>query len=216
MQPAQSLGVHSDERQVAAIGSQHGGAGKVSRELKMHAIGRCDDGANKTKRLGFPGSKSRGDVRERCQRHGERSDWHSPTTQSIARTGRHRLALSRVTFLLEPGQLHFDVMGCLPALVRILGEARLHDAVERRWRKRLNIYHRRRMIFEDGADDGRGARPAERLVTRRHLIQQRTECENVGPRIGRLSFELLGRHVLQRAENRTLASQGAVFGDGRV
>ena len=40
-----------------------------------------------------------------------------------------------------------------------------------------------------------------------HLVDDRAECEDVGPRVGVTSFELLGRHVVQRPDDR------ALFGD---
>ena len=47
----------------------------------------------------------------------------------------------------------------------------------------------------------------ERLPAREHLVEHRAEREDVRPRIGFLPFELLGRHVLERAEDGALRGE---------
>ena len=46
--------------------------------------------------------------------------------------------------------------------------------------------------------------PANAFLSGHHLVEDRAEREDVGPRVGLLSFELLGRHVLQGSEDRAL------------
>ena len=47
----------------------------------------------------------------------------------------------------------------------------------------------------------------ERPLSRRHLVEQGAECEDVGARVRLPAFELLGGHVLQRPEDGALPRQ---------
>ena len=109
----------------------------------------------------------------------------------------------------------------LPAVVGVLLEALAHDVVERRRRQRLHGRDRRRLASETIAAIRLVFDLAlERAPARRHLVEQRAEREDVGPRVGLLPLELLGRHVLERAEDRPFAASAAwpasaVVGRGR-
>ena len=96
----------------------------------------------------------------------------------------------------------------LPALLRVLREAGLDDAVERRRRHRLrpsrSAAARRCMIAE--ISDAWLA-PANAFLPGRHLVEHGAEREDVGARVGLLALELLGRHVLERPEDRALLRQ---------
>ncbi len=84
----------------------------------------------------------------------------------------------------------------------ILLQALLHDVVERRRRHRLDRRDRRRLGREDRRDQARLRLAVEGAPPRRHLVEERPEREDVGPRVGLRALELLGRHVLERAEDR--------------
>ena len=65
--------------------------------------------------------------------------------------------------------------------------------------------------------DERGlVRAREGLLAGRHLVQHGAEGEDVRARVGFLAFELLGRHVLERAEDRALLRQVGLGRQGRL
>ncbi len=115
------------------------------------------------------------------------------------------------TLLRRSSELAPDVVRGLPALVGILGEARPDDPVERGRRHRLGGGDRRRLARHDRRDERRSARAGERLLPGRHLVEHVSEREDVGPRVGGLSLELLGRHVLEGAEDRAPLRERAIF-----
>ena len=64
--------------------------------------------------------------------------------------------------------------------------------------------HRWRVGFQNLGDQTRVALSLERLLSRQHLVENRTESEDVGARVRVLALELFGGHVLERAQNRAL------------
>jgi hypothetical protein len=101
-----------------------------------------------------------------------------------------------------------EVSRRLPAALRALRQARLDQLIERVRRRRLERGHGRRLAFENRANQARLASAVERFVAGQHLVQHRTEREDVGADIGFLPFQLLGRHVLEGANDRAGACQG--------
>src|SRR5207249_2632052 len=63
--------------------------------------------------------------------------------------------------LQNPAKLHTDVVRRLPALLRVLGQAGLHEAVERGRRHRLDRRDRFRLALEDRGDERRLALAGE-------------------------------------------------------
>ena len=78
----------------------------------------------------------------------------------------------------------------------------------RRRRQRLQRRQRGRLRVHDVADQARGAVPRERPLARQHLVEDRAQRPEVGPRVGRLPLDLLRRHVLQRADDGPFAREG--------
>ena len=113
----------------------------------------------------------------------------------------------------DPPELEPDVGRALPAELRILGETGLHHPIERRRRRRLDRRNGSGFRRHDRGDQARLTFSPERFSPRCHLVERRAEGEDVRPRIGLLRFELLGRHVRERAENRSFA--GYFSGRGR-
>ena len=72
----------------------------------------------------------------------------------------------------------------------------------------------RRVRVHDRARSGSPGSCPRTPASGQHLVEHRAEREDVGARIGLLALELLGRHVLQRAEDRALRGQigGVVVG----
>ena len=79
--------------------------------------------------------------------------------------------------------------------------------------ERLDRRDRRRFGVHDRADQARLALALERLLPGHHLVDDGAEREDVRARVSVFPFELLGCHVLQRAENRALRGEaGGVVG----
>ena len=66
---------------------------------------------------------------------------------------------------------------------------------------------RRRLARHDRRDQRRLVGARERLLPGRHLVEHGAEREDVGAPVGFLALELLGRHVLERPENRAFLRQ---------
>src|SRR5262249_31635486 len=96
---------------------------------------------------------------------------------------------SRFRAFRDSLELFSDITRGLPAVLRIFGETAFNDAVERRRRHELNLRDRQRLIPQDRRDQTRLARPRERLLSRRHLVENRAEGEDVRSRIGFLSSQ---------------------------
>jgi hypothetical protein len=66
------------------------------------------------------------------------------------------------------------------------------------------------IFFEDGGSDAELALAPESPLASEHFVKDRAERKDVAAAVEFLAFDLLGRHVLERADD------GAVFGDGRT
>ena len=95
-----------------------------------------------------------------------------------------------------------QIVRALPPVVGVLGKADVDGELEIRRRLRLPIGHRHRILGEDRRNHGRIAVMRERALARGHLVKDHAEREDVGAGIGVAAFELLRRHVAQRAQNR--------------
>jgi hypothetical protein len=133
---------------------------------------------------------------------------------SAARTAAADHAIrSRVRFrtlrsrLGDPSQLFRDVVRALPPIVRILRETFRDHVLERGRRERLQLSERLRILRHDRRDERSPGAAVERAFAGRHLIEQRAECEKVAAGVGLDPFELLRRHVLERAENRAFLGE---------
>ena len=101
----------------------------------------------------------------------------------------------------DPFQLVGKVSRRLPAVVRVFGQALSHHA-PKRWAESLNVIERGRLRVEHGGHHGSGAAAVERSFADQHFVEDRAKCKDIGSRVNLLAFELLRRHVVQRAENR--------------
>ena len=91
-------------------------------------------------------------------------------------------------------------MGGLPPRIRVLGQAGANEPVESGRGRRLQRGHRLRLARQDGRGE-RGLRALrEGLLANRHLVEHRSQGEDVGAGVGRPALDLLRRHVRQRAE----------------
>jgi hypothetical protein len=66
---------------------------------------------------------------------------------------------------------------------------------------------RRRRGADDGRDDRRLTLPIERASAGEHLVQQHAEGVNIRTCVHLAALELLGRHVMERAEDRALTRE---------
>ena len=101
----------------------------------------------------------------------------------------------------DPFEVEQDIVGGLKARVRILCQAHADQKVEGRWRERLELADRRRIVFQDGAEQARLAPAVKGFATGDDFVEQRPEGKDICSRVGVAAFELLGGHVLERAEN---------------
>ena len=92
-------------------------------------------------------------------------------------------------------------MGGLKTCVRVLCQAHADQKVEGRGGERLELADRRRIVFQDSAKQARLAPAVKGFATRDDFVDQRPEGKDICSRVGLAAFELLGSHVLERAEN---------------
>ncbi len=97
--------------------------------------------------------------------------------------------------------MQLDVAPGLPAVVGVLGQARLDQAVEGGRAHRLNGGDNRGLARQDRRHDRDWACPFERLPGRRHLVEHRAQRKDVAPRVALSALQLLGRHVRHRPQD---------------
>ena len=109
--------------------------------------------------------------------------------------------------LLYPPQLAGQVVRTVPAIVWIFLQTGADDGIEGRGHERLKFRDRSRCVAEDGGNDADRCAAREGALTGDHFVEHRAESKDVGPRVCRPAFELFGRHVVQRANDRALARE---------
>ena len=116
--------------------------------------------------------------------HGRRQRrGRNPRSLSAPRTlGRRRRRAG--TAPADPFELASDVARALPAVLGILREALSDDPVERRRRHRLELRDRLRLVAQDRRNEGGARAPLEGARTRRHLVEDCAQREDVRPRVG--------------------------------
>src|SRR5438132_4019247 len=87
-----------------------------------------------------------------------------------------------------------EIGGRSVALLTIFLQTTLHDPTE--W-----LSERWRLIVEDRGKGIHRRGAAERILSRRHLVENQAEGKLIGVEINIVSARLLGRHVTRRAEN---------------
>src|SRR5579872_1857786 len=118
------------------------------------------------------------------------------------RRGLVRCGFFRARFFgRDPLQLEFDVMSRKVAVARILLEAGGDDVLERRWSKRLKRADGVGIAFENCRRQRDLTFPLKRSLTGSHLVKHSAEGEDVGAGVGFFAFDLLGRHVLDSADD---------------
>ena len=95
----------------------------------------------------------------------------------------------------------------LIAVLRLLGERPVHDAVERRHGGPSG--QDRRLLVDDRVKELHRRRPGERRTAGQHLVQHRAGGEDVGPHVHLAALELFGRRVLRRAHHRARLREAA-------
>ncbi len=81
------------------------------------------------------------------------------------------------------------------------------DAIECRRRERLDGGHRLWFVLENGGNQTCLALPVKGLFPGEHLVEHGAKREDIGTSVSLLAFQLLGRHVLERAQDRALHGQ---------
>src|SRR5215831_17188073 len=113
-------------------------------------------------------------------------------------------------FRSNPLQVAYEVRRVLPAIGRILRQTGRNDAAQRRRYVRSEARHVWWVCIEDSCNRS-GVRVSGKCAPAgQHLVEHRTEREQVGARIGIASLELFGRHVLRRAEQLTVEGYRAL------
>ena len=99
-------------------------------------------------------------------------------------------------------QFRQDLDGGLDAVARVLLETTVDQTRHVARDVRTSIQDRPGAILQDRRHE-RGRRiAAKRPCAGRHLVQHDAQREDVGPRIERFGFDLFGRHVRHRAQDR--------------
>ena len=75
----------------------------------------------------------------------------------------------------------------------------------------LDCHRRWGFVLQNRPDEARLAAAFERPPSRRHLVNEGAEREDVGAGIDLFAFELLWRHVLKGPENGVVCRQGALL-----
>src|SRR6266550_3775071 len=131
----------------------------------------------------------------------------SDRAQSEIQPARPWSARSRCSALCDPTQL-LSYIGCaLPARFGIFLEALPDDVLERRRREWEKLADRLRISTNNGCDETGPGFPFECAFSSRHFIEDRTEREDIGARVGIVPFELFGSHVLKCADDGSLFSE---------
>ena len=160
------------------------------------------------------------------QGHNAKRGPRDPLAITAMRDDRRGHASRRSAFR-DPAELEQKIVGGVESVVGIFGQTRADDAVERRWRERPHLAHRRRRVLQDRAEQARLVLAGERLAARQHLEQHGAKREDVGARVRFLALDLLRRHVLKRPQDGALRRKrrssggdrrccGAGKGSGRV
>ena len=196
--------VHDAEHDRPAVGRERGRCGQLV-DVELRRAGYGNHQAHRRRRPGRGRDPADGEERreqQRNARHGPRDPrcaLHGPNAPLV----RDRL----VARLGNPLQLERQVARRLPALGRLLGHAASHEPVEGARGHRRQAGNRSRIFLEDRGDQAGLAFALEGPLCGQHLVQQGAEGEDVAARVGLLPLELLGRHVLKRADDHPLRGQ---------
>src|SRR3954467_10176632 len=98
-------------------------------------------------------------------------------------------------------QLNADVVRGLPALVRIFRQTCPDQLCESGWRERLDRGNRWWIGGQYSRDDRSLCFAGEGATSARHLVEHRAEREDIAALVGFFALKLLGRHVLERADD---------------
>ena len=107
----------------------------------------------------------------------------------------------------DPAQLQQHIVHRRPALRRVLGDSPRNHVVDERRHAGNRRGDRRRVARQDGRNQAGLAGAAERRLAGEHLVEHGAERKDVGPGIHLTSLELFRRHVLEGAENGSLAGE---------
>ena len=118
----------------------------------------------------------------------------------------------------NPSQLSGDISNAVPSQLGIFLEASHNHVLELLRDERLLFPNRRRLALENRRGQARRALAVERLRAGEHFIEDGAKRENVGPGVRLEPFDLLGRHVLQRAQHHAgvARARGEGGGDGQI
>jgi hypothetical protein len=92
-------------------------------------------------------------------------------------------------------------------ILRVLLEAGPHHFRETARRSRLRLEQRSRLFLEDRRREAGARLAGERSGAGDQLVEHDAEGEDVAARVGVMAFDLLGRHVRQRAQHRAFRRQ---------
>ena len=168
-------------------------------------------------------------ISKRTARGGFGARWTKPTAQGRGRDERRGEPPGELLAVLaprddgrrqpglraalgDPLQLQHHVVRRLPAVARDPWRGSLDDPVERRRDHRLDRRDRRRVRVQDRADQAApGSSPWNAFFPVSHLVEHAAEREDVAARVGLVALELLGRHVLERPEDRAARRSAAAL-----
>ncbi len=108
----------------------------------------------------------------------------------------------RLAVLVEPVQRRLQLHRRLKSLVRVRLETAADDGVDRLRNFGVDAARCRRRLLHPRVQLGdRALRPGRAAAANQHVVKDQTEGVDVSPLIDRQSLRLLGRHVLDRADD---------------
>ena len=196
----EALPVGRDDGPVGPVEPEPLGQRDVEARPRLGTFGRCGHSTH-----GDGGRQRRPAARPRRR-----------TTRSAARRRPRVVVVLGQPFVEDALQAEDDVLRGLPAQLGRLRQARANQVVEPGRRRDTGGGQRGRLGLEDLRDEARLGGRLEGAVPGDHLVEHGAEREDVAPEIGLVPFELLGRHVLQRAGDGAVALRSAASSSLRI
>ena len=191
--------VRDGKRDHTTVGRNRHRADVFGAEIQVHSVRGIDRRVQH--RLRFPCKpECRCREADRGQRRGDRQrPAHSFPRPPAMRNRRRNTGLRPA--LRNPIELEADVVHRLPAIVGVFGKTRSDHPFQSGRSQRLDRGDRLRLARNDRGDDARPILSSEGRRTGEHLVQDRSEREDIASCVDGFPRNLLRRHVLIGADD---------------